>query len=43
MVVRSGTARIAIVPEWDQDVPLREGLSSFPGAQMLIIIPGREA
>jgi hypothetical protein len=41
--VRSGTARIAIVPSWDSDVPLKEGLSSFPGAQVSIIIPGRAA
>jgi anti-sigma regulatory factor (Ser/Thr protein kinase) len=43
IAVRSGTARIAIVPAWDSDVPLREGLSSFPGAQVLIVIPGRNA
>jgi hypothetical protein len=43
LAVRSGTARIAIVPSWDSDVPLREGLSSFPGAQVSIIIPGRAA
>ncbi len=39
--VRSGTARIAIVPAWDDDVPMQEGLSSFPGAQVSIIIPGK--
>jgi anti-sigma regulatory factor (Ser/Thr protein kinase) len=43
LVVRSGTARIAIIPTWDTDVPLHEGLSSFPGAQVQIIIPGRAA
>ena len=43
LIVRSGTARLTLVPPWDDDVPLREGLSSFPGAQVLIIIPGREA
>ena len=37
--VRSGTARIAIVPSWDEDVPLREGLPHFPGAQIQITIP----
>jgi anti-sigma regulatory factor (Ser/Thr protein kinase) len=37
--VRSGTARIAIVPPWDDDVPLRENLAPFPGAQLLITIP----
>lgn len=37
--IRSGTARIAIVPSWDDDVPLKEGLPAFPGAQVLLIIP----
>lgn len=39
--VRSGTARISIVPGWDEDVPLVEDLPPFPGAQMQIIIPER--
>jgi len=39
IAIRSGTARIAIVPRWDDDVPLRDGLPAFPGAQVLIIIP----
>ena len=39
--VRSGTARIAIVPSWDDDVALKEGLPLFPGAQMQITIPER--
>lgn len=37
--VRSGTARIAYVPPWDDDVPRREDLAPFPGAQLLITIP----
>jgi hypothetical protein len=37
--VRSGTARIAIVPSWDDDVPLAEGLAPFPGSQVQVIIP----
>ena len=41
--IRSGTARIAIVPAWDEDVPLEEGLPPFPGAQMQITIPERLA
>lgn len=41
--VRSGTARIAIVPAWDEDVPLREQLPLFPGAQIQITIPERVA
>jgi hypothetical protein len=39
IAIRSGTACIAIVPDWDDDVPLKEGLPAFPGAQVLIIIP----
>ena len=39
--VRSGTARIALVPSWDDDVPLTEKLPAFPGAQMQITIPER--
>lgn len=39
--VRSGTARIALVPSWDEDVPLTEKLPPFPGAQMQITIPER--
>jgi hypothetical protein len=39
IAIRSGTARIAIVPQWDDDVPLKDGLPAFPGAQVLIIIP----
>jgi anti-sigma regulatory factor (Ser/Thr protein kinase) len=37
--VRSGTARIAIAPSWDDDPPLVEDLSPFPGAQVQVIIP----
>ncbi len=39
--VRSGTARLAITPEWDEDVPMTESLPFFPGAQMQITIPER--
>lgn len=39
--IRSGTARIALVPSWDDDVPLAEGLPDFPGAQVQITIPER--
>ncbi len=40
IAIRSGTARIAIAPSWDDDAPLTEGLSAFPGSQVLLIIPG---
>ncbi len=39
--VRSGTARIAITPPWDEDVPMTETLPFFPGAQMQVTIPER--
>jgi anti-sigma regulatory factor (Ser/Thr protein kinase) len=39
--VRSGSARIAIVPSWDDDIPLRENLPSLPGSQVQITIPER--
>jgi anti-sigma regulatory factor (Ser/Thr protein kinase) len=39
--IRSGTARIAIVPTWDDALPLAEGLPQFPGAQVQITIPER--
>lgn len=39
--VRSGTARIAMVPSWDDEVPRRENLAPFPGTQVEITVPGR--
>ena len=39
--VRSGTARIAIVPTWDDDPPLAEKLAPFAGSQVLVTIPER--
>jgi anti-sigma regulatory factor (Ser/Thr protein kinase) len=41
--VRSGTSRIAIVPDWDDDVPLEEKLPYFPGAQIQVTIPEKLA
>ncbi len=43
LTVRSGTARIALIPTWDEDVPLIEKLPDFPGAQIQITIPERVA
>ena len=43
IAIRSGTARIAIAPSWDDDVPLAEGLPSFPGSQVLVIVPEQKA
>ncbi len=39
--VRSGTARIADVPEWEDLPPLEEDLPAFPGAQITILLPER--
>jgi anti-sigma regulatory factor (Ser/Thr protein kinase) len=41
--IRSGTARLAIVPSWDQDDPLKENLAFFPGAQVQVTIPAQTA
>ncbi len=41
--VRSGTARIALVPAWDEDEALQQRLPYFPGAQVQIMIPERLA
>jgi anti-sigma regulatory factor (Ser/Thr protein kinase) len=41
--IRSGTAKLSIVPPWDEDVPLGEHLPFFPGAQVQIIIPAQDA
>ena len=41
--VRSGTARLAIVPPWDDDAPIAEYLPYFPGTQVQITIPAQEA
>ncbi|MGW8267354.1 MAG: hypothetical protein ACWGSQ_13390 [Longimicrobiales bacterium] len=37
--IRSGTARIADVPDWDDSPPLEENLPPFPGAQIHIVLP----
>jgi anti-sigma regulatory factor (Ser/Thr protein kinase) len=42
MSVRSGTARITIVPPWDDDKVLVEHLPFFLGSQVQIIIPAQE-
>jgi anti-sigma regulatory factor (Ser/Thr protein kinase) len=39
--IRSGTARIAQVPDWDDAPPIVDGLEPFPGAQISIILPAR--
>lgn len=39
--IRSGRARIADVPSWDDTPPLTDGMEDFPGAQITIILPAR--
>jgi len=39
--IRSGTARVADVPEWDDSPALEENLPVFPGAQICIVLPAR--
>lgn len=39
--IRSGSARIADVPGWDDTPPLEDGMQPFPGAQITIILPAR--
>ncbi len=39
--IRSGDARIARVPDWDDAKPLETDLPRFSGAQVLIVLPER--
>jgi hypothetical protein len=39
--IRSGTARIADIPPWDDGPPLQENLAPLPGAQIGIVLPAR--
>jgi hypothetical protein len=39
--IRSGSARIADVPDWDDQPPLQEDLAPFPGAQITLVLPAR--
>ncbi len=41
ITIRSGSARIGQVPDWDDTPPLTEGLAPFPGAQISIVLPAR--
>lgn len=41
--IRSGTARIADVPPWDDTPPLEDNLPPLPGAQILLLLPARVA
>lgn len=43
ITIRSGTARIGQVPEWDDTPPLVDGMHPFPGSQISIILPAKVA
>lgn len=43
ITIRSGSARIADVPAWDDSPALEEGLPTLPGAQIGIVLPARVA
>ncbi|MDH3298239.1 MAG: ATP-binding protein [Gemmatimonadota bacterium] len=42
LAIRSGNAQIALVPDWDDLPPMQRDLPSFPGAQILIVMPARD-
>ncbi len=42
ITIRSGSARIGQVPDWDDTPPLTEGLAPFPGSQISIILPAKD-
>ncbi|MDA8098488.1 MAG: ATP-binding protein [Nitrospiraceae bacterium] len=37
--IRSGTARLALIPKWSRGKALETGLTQFPGSQINIILP----
>jgi anti-sigma regulatory factor (Ser/Thr protein kinase) len=41
IAIRSGSARIAQAPEWDDTPPLVEGMQPFPGTQISIVLPAK--
>lgn len=41
LAIRSGDAQIALVPDWDDYPSMQRALPSFPGAQILIVMPAR--
>ena len=41
IAIRSGTAKISDVPEWDDAAPMEKDLAFFPGAQILIVLPAK--
>ena len=42
VAIRSGGARIADIPAWDDAPAMESDLAPFPGAQILIVLPAKE-
>lgn len=42
ITIRSGTARIGQVPDWDDTPPMTQGLAPLPGAQIGIVLPAKD-
>ncbi len=42
LTIRSGTARVSMVPDWSDRSEAREGLPHFPGTQVILMLPERE-
>jgi hypothetical protein len=43
ITVRSGTARIADLPDWEDTPPLESGLPNLPGAWVTLVLPAAES
>ena len=39
LVLRSGTARLGLIPPWSRGRPRAEGLAPFPGTQIAVVLP----
>lgn len=39
LAIRSGTARVAVVPAWDHEAPATRFRRAFPGTQISIVLP----
>ncbi len=42
LTLRSGTARVSIVPDWDDRDPEEPGLDPFPGTQVILVLPEKK-
>ncbi len=42
LTIRSGTARVSMVPDWSNRQELRKNLPHFPGTQVMLMLPEKE-